>query len=61
MQKANFKSCSSSQKMEQARNVQASSTTYTERFYTLLRLIKVSAMIKNATIISSPVIPEKMV
>lgn len=45
--------------MEQARNLQASSTTYTERFYTLMRLIKVSAMIKNATIISSPVLPEK--
>lgn len=61
MQKANYKTYNSMLEMEKARSLQASRTTYTERFYTLMRLIKVSAMIKNATIISSPVIPEKNV
>ena len=59
MQKANFKIYSSMLEMENDRALQASKTTYTERFYTLMRLIKVSAMIRNAKIISSPVLPEK--
>lgn len=59
MQKANFKTYSNMLEMENDRALQASKTTYTERFYTLMRLIKVSAMIRNAKIISSPVLPEK--
>ena len=38
---------------------QAADASYTERFYTLMRLIKVSSMIKNARIISAPLLPEK--
>lgn len=49
----------SSEELEDARVLQASQTTYTERFYTLMRLIKVSAMIRNAKIISSPILPVK--
>lgn len=56
---ANYKIYNSSQELEDARVLQASQTTYTERFYTLMRLIKVSAMIRNAKIISSPILPEK--
>ena len=59
MQKASFKTYSSMLDMENDRALQASKTTYTERFYTLMRLIKVSAIIRNAKIISSPVLPEK--
>ena len=59
MLKANYKTHTSSSEMEIERAFQASQATYTERFYTLMKLIKVSSMIKNATIISSPVIPEK--
>ncbi len=59
MQKANFKTYSNMLEMENDRALQASKTTYAERFYTLMRLIKVSAMIRNAKIISSPVLPEK--
>ena len=57
---ANFQIYSSEKELEHARLVAAATTTYTERFYTLMRLIKVSAMIKNATIISSPVLPQKI-
>lgn len=55
---ANFQTYNSSEELEHARAVEAGNTSYTERFRTLMRLIKVSAMLKNATIISSPTLPE---
>jgi hypothetical protein len=50
------KTYNSKEELENARAVQASLTTYTERFYMLMKLIKVSTMIKKATIISNPTI-----
>ena len=58
---ANFQTYKNNQELEEARAIEAAASTYTERFYTLMRLIKVSAMIKNAKIISSPSLPEKTV
>ncbi len=49
---SDFQTYNSSQELEDARTLQASASNYTERFYTLMRLIKVSAMIKNAKIVS---------
>jgi len=56
---ANYKTYNNCQELEDARVLEASQTTYTERFYMLMRLIKVSAMITNAKIISSPILPVK--
>jgi len=42
---------------EKARLQSAAQSTYTERFYTLMKLIKVSKMIRKAKIISAPEIP----
>ena len=58
MQKANYTEYNSHQELEEARAHQASKSTYTERFYLLMKLIKVSSMIRNATIISSPKLPD---
>ena len=54
MQKAIFTSYNSKEEAESARVLEASKTSYTERFYILMKLIKVSQMISNAKIISSP-------
>ena len=54
MQKANFKTYNSLEELENARALEASKLTYTERFYVLMRLIKTSSMIRNAKIIISP-------
>lgn len=54
MQKAVITSYNSEEEMERARALKASQTTYTERFYMLMRLIKTSSMIKNAKILQSP-------
>lgn len=54
---AKYEAYNCSQELEDARVLQASQATCTERFYTLMRLIKVSAMITNAKIISSPILP----
>ncbi len=59
MSTATFKVYTNLKDAEQARAFQASQMTYNERFHTLMRLIKASAMIKNAKILSSPIIPEK--
>jgi|GEM_PF-1037330 len=59
MQTADFKIYNNAEEADRARALQASQMTYTERFHTLMRLIKVSAMIKNAKILSSPTLPEK--
>jgi hypothetical protein len=57
MQKAKITTYSSREELENARTLEASQTSYTERFYTLMKLIKVSSMISKAKIIKSPVIP----
>ncbi len=57
MQKAKFIKYNSLEELENARAFEASQTSYTERFYTLMRLIKISSMIRNARIIKSPEIP----
>ena len=44
----------SKEALEEARALKASQTSYTERFYTLMKLIKVSSMISNAKILHSP-------
>ncbi len=61
MKKVDFKIYNSNSEAEQARVLQAAQTTYSERFYILMKLIKVSSMIRNAKIVSSPVITDKPV
>jgi hypothetical protein len=58
MQKATVKTYSSNTELENARALEASKTTYTQRFYILMKLIKTSQMIRNAKVISSPEIPK---
>jgi hypothetical protein len=57
MQKATVTTYQSREELEIARALEASKTSYTERFYTLMKLIKVSRMISSARIIHSPIIP----
>jgi hypothetical protein len=54
MQKAFITQYKSKEELEGARAFEASQTSYTERFYTLMKLIKVSSMINNAKILSAP-------
>jgi len=54
-----YKIYKSTQELETARLREAANTTYTERFYTLTKLIRVSKMIGSAKIVSSPVLKEK--
>jgi len=54
MQKVSFTSYNSKEEQEAARVLEAAQTTYTERFYTLMKLIKISKMISGAKIILSP-------
>jgi hypothetical protein len=58
MQKAMVTQYNSREELEKARLLEASQTSYTERFYTLMKLIKISTMISNAKIIHSPQIIE---
>jgi hypothetical protein len=58
MDKPPYKIYSSKEALENARLQTAANSTYTERFYTLMKLIKISKMINNATIISSPKMKE---
>jgi hypothetical protein len=58
MQKAIITKYNSKEELEKARALEASQTSYTERFYTLIKLITVSQMISNAKIIRSPIIKE---
>jgi hypothetical protein len=58
MQKANFITYSSKEELEKARVLEAAQSSYTERFYILMKLIKVSAMISKAKIIHSPQLPK---
>ena len=47
MQKAKIIKYNSEEELENARAMEASQTSYTERFYTLMKLIKVSKMISK--------------
>jgi hypothetical protein len=58
MQKVNFTTYNSKEELEKARALEASKASYTERFYILMRLIKISTMINNAKIIQSPKLPK---
>jgi len=57
MQKAGITTYNSKEELENARALEASQSSYTERFYMLMKLIKVSGMISKAKIIKSPVYP----
>ena len=59
MQKAGITKYSSKEELEKARAFEASQSSYTERFYMLMKLIKVSDMIRKAKIIQSPIIPNQ--
>ena len=59
MQKARIIKYNSEEELENARAMEVSQTSYTERFYTLMKLIKVSKMISKAKIINSPIIPNQ--
>ena len=59
MQTEPYKIYKSAEELENARLKAAANTTYTERFYRLTKLIRISKMINKAKIISSPVIKEK--
>ena len=59
MQKAGITTYNSKEELENARAFEASQLSYTERFYMLMKLIKVSNMINKAKIIKSPSIPNQ--
>ena len=59
MEKGTCRIYKSTQELKTARLKEAADTTYTERFYTLTKLIRISKMIGSAKIISSPVLKEK--
>ena len=54
MENVPYKMYESEQALENARLLAAANTSYTERFYTLMKLIKISNTIKKVKIISSP-------
>jgi hypothetical protein len=59
MQKTGTTIYNSKEELENARALEASQSSYTERFYMLMKLIKVSSMISKAKIIKSPIIPNQ--
>jgi hypothetical protein len=59
MQKTGITIYNSKEELENARALEASQSSYTERFYMLMKLIKVSNMINKAKIIKSPIIPNQ--
>ena len=59
MQKAGIKTYNSKEELENSRALEAAQSSYTERFYMLMKLIKVSSMISKAKILKSPVIPNQ--
>lgn len=59
MKKADYKIYKSEEEAMNARYTEAANATYTERFYTLMRLIKISKMISGMKIISFPEISQK--
>ncbi len=54
MPQAIVKTYNSKEALENARTIEAAATTYQERFYTLMKLIKISRIINNAKIIHFP-------
>ena len=54
MQKTGLTQYNSKEELEAARILEAAKASYTERFYTLMKLIKISKMISSAKIIHSP-------
>jgi alpha-glucuronidase len=58
MENVPYKVYESEQALENARLLAAANSTYTERFYTLMKLIKISNTINNLKIISSPKMKE---
>ena len=54
MPKAKYTTYPSLAALENARVLEASKLTYTQRFHVLMRLIKISAMIQNAKIVTHP-------
>ena len=59
MQKARITTYSSKEELENARAFEAFQSSYTERFYMLMKLIKLSNMISKAKIIQSPILPNQ--
>ena len=59
MENSPYKIYNSEKELETSRLKAAADRTYTERFYTLTKLIRISKMIGNAKIISSPILKEK--
>ena len=59
MQKAGITTYKSKEELENARAFEASQSSYTERFYMLMKLIKLSNMISKAKIIQSPILPNQ--
>ena len=59
MQKSPYKIYKSAEELETARLQAAANATYTERFYKLTKLIRISKMISEAKIISEPIMKEK--
>ena len=59
MQKARITTYSSKEELEKARAFEASQSSYTERFYMLMKLIKVSGMIRRAKIVNAPILPNQ--
>ncbi len=59
MENRPYKIYKSEKELETARLKAAANSTYTERFYTLTKLIRISKMISGAKIISAPVMKEK--
>ena len=59
MDNSPYKIYKSAEELETARLKAAANATYTERFYKLTKLIRISKMISEAKIISSPVMKEK--
>lgn len=59
MENTPYKIYKSQEELETARLKSAANATYTERFYKLTKLIRISKMIREAKIISSPIMKEK--
>jgi hypothetical protein len=53
---SNFKTYKSQEELENARAFPAKQSSYTERFHSLMQLLKISRMINNTKIVSTPVI-----
>ena len=59
MENTPYKIYKSAEELKTARLITAANATYTERFYKLTKLIRISKMISSAKIISSPVMKDK--